>query len=105
MTIDDDVRTQFAKLGVDTAKLPPPAPVDPDRVEVWASNWSAALLFLGCETQWRAVGTMGRPIWIGLDYAAAEIVQRRLELDDVDWRDLRIMEGAALAILNGGDGS
>lgn len=104
-TLDDDVRAQFAKLGVDIAKLPPPALVDPDRVEVWAPNWPAFRLFLACETQWRAVGTMGRPIWIGLDYAATEIVQRRLDLDDVDWRDLQIMEGAALAILNAGDGS
>lgn len=104
VTLDDDVRAQFAKLGLDTAKLPLPAP-EADRIDVWAPNWSAFNLFLACETQWRAVGTMGRPIWIGLDYAAVEIVQRRRQLEDVDWRDLQAMEGAALAILNSGDGS
>lgn len=101
--MDDDVRAQFAKLGVDPAKLPAPAPVEADRIEVWAPNWSTFQLFLASETQWRAVGTMGRPIWIGLDYAAVEIVQRRRGLEDVDWSDLQVMEGAALAILNAGE--
>lgn len=104
-TIDDSVRAQFAKLGVDTAKLPPPAPAEVDRTEVWAPNWPAVLLFLASETLWRAVGTMGRPIWIGLDYAAVEITERRLGIEGVAWRDLQEMESAALAILNAGERS
>lgn len=103
--MDDDVRAQFARLGVEPSKLPPSAPVEANRIEVWAPNWPALLLFLGCETQWQSVATMGRPIWVGLNYAHVEITERRLGIQGVEWRDLQEMESAALKILNSGAGS
>lgn len=59
-------------------------------------------LFLAAQTQWRAVATAGGPIvWIGLDYAAVEVLMRRLSLD-VAFEDLQVIEDAALAVLNEG---
>ncbi len=72
-------------------------------VEVWRSNWSALRLFCAAGTQWRTAGSMGGIGWIGLDYQAVELVERRLGIGPVSWADLQVMEGAALAVLNAGD--
>ncbi|OYW34199.1 MAG: hypothetical protein B7Y12_02190 [Rhizobiales bacterium 24-66-13] len=80
--------------------MPPPDAAE-TRIEVWDCNWSTFRLFDACATQWRVVGGFG-VMWIGLDYAAVEIVQRRLHLDDADFADLQAMEVEALMILNGG---
>lgn len=99
--LDDDLRAQFASLGVDTATLPQPAA--PPVTEVWSCNWPAFRLFVAARSCWRAAGTFGGVGYLGLDYAGVEIVERRLRLPPVEWADLQVMEDAALAIFNSGD--
>ena len=102
MELDDDLRRQFAALGVATQEIPS-APAARAVVEVWRSNWPALRLFCAAGTQWRTASTMGGIGWIGLDYQAVELVERRLGLGPVAWADLQVMEEAALAVLNAGD--
>nr|WP_267967780.1 MULTISPECIES: DUF1799 domain-containing protein [Rhizobium/Agrobacterium group] len=62
------------------------------------------MAFLACDTQWRVVGVgLGGMIWIGLDYTACDVVFRRGRYADPVWDDLRVMEEAALPVLNSGD--
>ncbi len=100
MELDEDSRRQFKALGVDVSQLPPEAAQSQEHFNVWAPNWPVTRLFLACDTQWRAVGTFGGPVWLGLDYAAVETVQRRLGIETISWSDLQEMEHAALPILN-----
>ena len=70
--------------------------------EVWAINWQAVTGFLTIETQWRVTGTPVGLCWLGIDYTAAAAAlrgrsQRRFQ---ALLADLRIMEAAALPILN-----
>ena len=70
--------------------------------EVWAINWQAVTGFLTIETQWRVTGTPVGLCWLGIDYTAAAAAlrgrsQRRFQRL---LADLRIMEAAALPILN-----
>ena len=79
------------------------APAEND-FEVWAENWDSVLFFLLLGTQWRALGGMERVHWLGLDYAGVEITLRAEQIPRRDrhalWADLRIMESAALEVLN-----
>lgn len=50
-------------------------------------------------TQWRAVLGLGGLVWMGLDYAAIPVVLGAPASPDL-MRQIRIMEMAALAILN-----
>lgn len=69
------------------------------------------LFFLACETQWRGIGRFGLPIlWSGLDYAsAAALLSMRPRFEQQRhpsarlMADLRVMERAALPIMNGDD--
>ncbi|QDY99059.1 DUF1799 domain-containing protein [Nitratireductor mangrovi] len=67
-----------------------------DGFEVWDANWGVLRAFLACETQWRAVAGFGGVEWIGIDYAAADVVLRRAGLDDEAFEELRLMEREAL---------
>jgi hypothetical protein len=68
---------------------------------VHQDNWSSVMLFCDLSTQWRYLPTMGAALPLGLDYTVAEAVmrmdgrspERQREL----FRDLRLMEAAALA--------
>lgn len=95
------VREEFAEFG---AKIPEAEPHDEDFDPVAECNWGSLMAFLACDTQWRVsgVGTAGL-VWIGLDYTACDIVFRRGRFADELWDDVRIMEEAALPILNSGD--
>lgn len=95
------MRKQFVRLGVQVEQLPPDE-TEEELIEVWSPNWPVMRVFLACETQWRASATMAGLIWLGLDYAAVEIVMRRLGFDDIAWADLQAMEAAALGVLNSG---
>lgn len=78
-----------------------------DEGGLWPEHVVIAEAFDLCGTQWRvssvSAGFSGRPIWIGLDYAACRValefagvaVDRRL------WSGFQIMEQAAIATLNG----
>lgn len=70
---------------------------------VWPENWSALELFLRCDTQW--VWTMGA--CTGLDYLRVEAVMRMDAIPRAARRslldDLRVMERAALPLINARD--
>jgi hypothetical protein len=94
------VRNEFAAFGAVITELPEEAE---EFDAVAACNWESLLAFMACDTQWRVgVGFSGM-IWIGLDYTACDIVFRRRGFADQIWDDLRVMEEAALPILNSGD--
>ena len=96
MSIDADIADDFSAMG---AGCPAGTITDPDEdaFEVWSVNWDSLTAFLACETQWRAAATMAGLFWLGLDYAAVDVVLRRLAAPDAVFADLRVMERAALA--------
>jgi hypothetical protein len=95
-------RSEFAQLG---AKIPAPETAEEEDFDPVADcNWDSLMAFLACDTQWRVSGVgMAGLVWIGLDYTACDIVFRRRSFPDDLWDDVRIMEEAALPILNSGD--
>lgn len=98
--------TDFAEMGV-SIEIDMPAsdtPTNDEAFEVMPCNWTSVCAFLACETQWRAVPLMAGGmaaigtslIWLGLDYAAVDVVMRRTSVPDAAFADLQIMERAAL---------
>lgn len=69
-------------------------------LEIMPRNWPSLLAFLACQTQWRALATMGGLVWQGLDYAAARGALEEAGLPIARMADLRAIEAAALPILN-----
>ena len=73
--------------------------------EFHADNKLALLVFSALRTQWRVIAGMGGVSYQGLEYASVPMVmdefhvppRRRAALH----RDLRVMERAALPVLNG----
>ncbi|MFZ5530292.1 MAG: DUF1799 domain-containing protein [Pseudomonadota bacterium] len=67
---------------------------------IWPENSVSCDVFLACCTQWRT-GPMGG--CLGLDYPALECVMRMMQVEDIPkvFRDVRIMEAAALEVMNG----
>lgn len=65
-----------------------------------AQNGPAVRAWLAVETQWRVVAGLGGIVWLGLDYAAVDVVLRRLPIDGADqvFADLMIMETEALEV-------
>lgn len=72
---------------------------------VWEENWDTLMVWLALQTQWRREipAMSGQMIWHGLDYPATESTLRMMG----HWKKaseifdgLRIMESAALPILN-----
>lgn len=93
------MRAQFARMGValeGSAGLPAAS----EAFEVMLANAGAVEAFLACETQWRVAAGMGGLTWLGLDYGAVDVVLRRTGLEDPDrvFRDLQVMESAALSV-------
>lgn len=73
--------------------------------EIYPENETAVLAFIHLATQWRVVsGAMGGAIFLGLDYNSVRPVLWALDVPRARWReifaDLRIMEAAALPVLN-----
>ncbi|PZO81601.1 MAG: hypothetical protein DI629_03430 [Mesorhizobium amorphae] len=99
--IDAEAAADFAALGlvIDPALVVEAAD---EAVPVWDVNWRSMLAWLDCETQWRAVGTFGGVIWLGLDYAGIRplIEDKAGRADQALFADLRAMEQAALPVLN-----
>lgn len=98
----------FAEMGASIeigAPVPPDQP-DDEAFEVMPCNWTSVCAFLACETQWRVVPMMAGGmaalgtslIWLGLDYAAVDIVLRRSSVPDTAFADLQVMERAALDV-------
>lgn len=87
---------QFAALGVTVAAE---VPRDDGAVEVMLANADPMRAWLACATQWRcAVGVAGL-VWLGLDYAAVDVVLARGSFADPDavFADVQLMEDEALA--------
>lgn len=97
-------------MGVPPENLPDADDEESSEVfEVWDINMPSVVLFLGCETQWRVVarGMHGLLYWLGIDYAAADVLlrarpnreKRRYPAAQL-LADLRDMEIAARAVMN-----
>ncbi|MDQ0454657.1 DUF1799 domain-containing protein [Rhizobium paknamense] len=96
----ESVRDEFAAFGLVVEVEEAGEVIHP----VAACNWQSLTAFLACDTQWRVVGVgLGGMIWIGLDYTACDVVFRRGHFADQAWDDVRVMEEAALPILNSGE--
>ncbi|WP_440410617.1 DUF1799 domain-containing protein [Neorhizobium petrolearium] len=79
------------------------APKTDDAMEIMPANWDSLMAFLECQTQWRvAAGTAGL-VWLGLDYLACKLILDSVSADGKAFADLRIMEAAALPVLNEAD--
>ncbi|WP_238121959.1 MULTISPECIES: DUF1799 domain-containing protein [unclassified Xanthobacter] len=95
--IDDDALRQFRALGVRVAADAAPAPELV--VEIWPCHARTWAVFVACERCWRAVGTLGGLIWLGLDLVQVAEVERRLDVS-ADFPMLQAAETAALVVLN-----
>ncbi|MEH3093364.1 MAG: DUF1799 domain-containing protein [Agrobacterium cavarae] len=62
--------------------------------------WDSVMAFLSCHTQWHAECGMGGVIWFGLKYADCKNVLEDIGAPIGTFADLRVMEAAALRILN-----
>lgn len=74
-----------------------------DDIAIWPENWTSLTAWLSIDTQWRVVGTMRQLIYIGLDYTAVKTVLDAEGYGPEIFADIRIMEGAALPLLNEAD--
>ena len=88
-------------MGV-SVEIPDTPAAAPASFAVMRSNADSLDAWLGCDSQWRVAAGMGGVMWIGLDYAGVDVVLRRSKLADPDavFRDLQIMEGAALKVFS-----
>lgn len=79
---------------------------DDGTFEVEPENWDALLVFLGCQTQWQRefAGMDGTLIWKGLNYQGVAVVIQmqghKGQKAQGIFRDVQVMEQAALPILN-----
>lgn len=98
MTVDRETVEEFAALGVHIEAEE--TDEDADACHVWDVNRDAVWLFLDLETQWRTLATMRSLVWLGLDYAAADVLMRarglRRKARHRLLEDLRVMEREAL---------
>lgn len=80
----------------------------PKKIEqfaVWGDCWDAVTFFCACEPCWRFISNMEKTVRIGLDRCQ---VQTEMQLQGITkkkkqqalWADLRVMESAALSVLN-----
>lgn len=76
------------------------APRDDGTFEVALANADTIRAWLACATQWRIAAGIAGSMWLGLDYAAVDVVLRRTKPADPDavFADLQLMEDAALAV-------
>lgn len=111
--VDDDTIRQLTALGVRNADRLRQESTDDatedatkgsrDSIRIWSINQPALQLFLDCSTQWIRLAGPGGLVFAGLDYGGVEVVMRQNGHDAPDlFRQLQIMEMAALPVLNGG---
>lgn len=71
---------------------------------MFEDNWDTFLFFLDLRTQWQIVAGMGGERVTGLNYQSVESVMRIKQIKPKDkpdlFRDLQIMESAALDVMN-----
>lgn len=75
--------------------------------DVWPENIAIVNLFVSLATQWRLVAGMESVCYQGLDYCAVHSTLEMTGADRCAWPDLfaglRVMEAAALDVLNDKD--
>jgi hypothetical protein len=71
---------------------------------VFEENWQAVSVFTALATQWKLIAGAADALYVGLDYVSLEAVFRLEQVPATEWRsvfqDLRVMERAALPVLN-----
>lgn len=72
---------------------------DEETIDVLRVNWDSVTAFLACQTQWRLALGMAGAVWLGLDYAAVDVVLRHRAAEAHVFDDLRVMEAEALKVL------
>ncbi|WP_323790132.1 DUF1799 domain-containing protein [Thalassovita sp.] len=97
VSIDDTLSAQFRAMGADIPPSPTQKP-NSDAIEIMPENWISITAFLACETQWRAAASMAGLVWLGVDYTAADVVLRAMDVPSFVFDDLRHMERAALEV-------
>lgn len=98
---DDDALSDAALWGFDGIDAGPD--LEPGREEgLWAGHQRAMLAFLAVCTQWRVVAGQAGLIYVGLDYAAADVGLRRAGIETTPdlWSELQGIETGAVAALN-----
>ena len=89
---------KLAGLGFTAADVAEP------ELAVFPDNMQSLRVFIAMRTQWRYVCGMGGLVATGLDYSALPEVWERTETQESKrnavFRDLTIMEAAALEIIN-----
>ncbi len=98
--IDEDMRQQFAKLGVTVAVKDDE---ETDAIAIMTTAWNSVIAFLECQSQWRVAAGLAGIVWLGLDYSACRLVLDDLQAPADTFADLRFMEDAALKVLNEAD--
>ncbi|WP_425230200.1 DUF1799 domain-containing protein [Sphingomonas sp.] len=79
--------------------------VKPREFEVWPVNLPVIDAWRAIASQWRTAPLAdGRLHWLGLDYTAVQagLALAGRAIDRATWAGVRVMEGAAAAVLNGG---
>lgn len=97
MSLDEELARDFAALGVEAAAVLPVA--SEEAFEIAPENADTLDAWLACETQWRLAPIPGGGwAWLGLDYAAVDVVLRRRPpaAPDAVFADLLVMERAAI---------
>lgn len=103
----DSLQDDLAAFGLpqDTFDTPDGAEQEDAHCTVDADNWPTVMVFLALQTQWRRefAGMSGELVWHGLRYGEAATVISLLGYQSkasTIFDGLRIMEAAALPILN-----
>ena len=73
---------------------------DDGDLDIMECNWPALIAFRACSTQWNVVALQFCLVFVGLDYAACDVVLRQIGTSAELLADIRVMEEAALEILN-----
>jgi len=94
--ITKNASAQFARLGVNLA----PTNTTEDGLEIMWNAWDSLIAFLSCQTQWHVECGIAGLIWFGLKYAECKTVLEDINAPIGTFADLRVMEAAALPILN-----
>lgn len=103
----DSLQDDIAAFGLppDAFATPEDAAQEEAHCTVDADNWPTVMVFLALQTQWRRefAGMSGELVWHGLRYSEAATVISLLGYQSkasTIFDGLRIMEAAALPILN-----
>jgi hypothetical protein len=99
--LDKETTDDFAQLGV-IIEAGVNETGDDDVFYVWQPNWPSVEAFLACETQWHYVSGLSVMMRTGINYAALDVVLRRKKSKPHVFDDVRIIERAALTMLDEG---